>query len=149
MYTFLTLVGITMVLMISHVFFGAPNVVDALFSRAERLRYKGYLSMLVIWPIILTAAGYAAATVAGLYFGMNAAWGDMGTFFAMVFLLFIVGSFFSFLGDVGSLAKSLATGKPRSATGPDVRVLSTLIFVSGAYGSLVVSLLKMNGLVTF
>lgn len=148
MYTFLTVIGIALVLMISHVFFGAPNVVDALFTRAERLRYRGYLAMLVIWPLAITLTGYAAATVAGLYFGFNAAWGDMGTFFAMVFLLFIVGNFFSFLGDVGSLGKSLLTGKPRSAT-PGVRVLSSLVFVAGAYGSLIVCALKSYGLVTF
>jgi hypothetical protein len=148
MYTFLTLIAIAMVLMIAHVFFGAPAVIDALFRRAERLRSRGYLSMLVIWPVIIAASGYALATVAGVFFGFATAWADVGTFFAMVFLAFIVGSLFSVLGDVGSLGRSVVTGKPRTGT-PGVRVLSSLIFVSSMYGSLAICMLKINGIVTF
>ncbi|MDZ4837431.1 MAG: hypothetical protein SGJ27_26900 [Candidatus Melainabacteria bacterium] len=146
MFTFLTLIAIAVVVMVAEVFFGAPAIVQGLFDRAQRLR--GYLSIMVVWPLLSTAGGYACATVAGLYFGFSEAWADMGTFFATVMLLFIVGSFFSFVGDLGSLGKSMVTGKPRQAA-PGVRVLSSLIFISSMYGSLVIGVLKINGVVSF
>jgi hypothetical protein len=147
MYAILAGIGITLLLMILEVFCNVPTV-SRLFAHAENLRSRGagraYLAILVTYPLAVVAAAYGLATVAGLYFGFAQAWYDVGTAFAMIIFVGIVGCFFSFLGDVGSLAASKLSGKQRRGK-PEVRLLTTIVFVSGMYGSLVVCILKMNG----
>jgi len=146
MYTFITCIVIGVILCVVEVFFKGPAIVPNLFERAERLRYRGYFALLGWAPLSIVAAFYGLATIAGLYFGFVEAWYDVGTMFCLIFLMGIVGSFFSFLGDVGSLAKSTITGKERGAT-PGVRTLSSIVFIAGMYGSLVLVVLKTNGIV--
>lgn len=153
MYTFLAVIAVALILMVGEVFFNAPPVVQNLFNRADRLRTYGrgraYFSLLVLYPILVAAAFYALGTVAGLVFGFAEAWADVGTFFVLIIFLGIMGCFFSFLGDLGSLVASKVTGKPRGVVGPETQLLTTIVFTSAMYGSLVAVALKVGGYITF
>ncbi len=152
MYTFLAVIAVTLVLQIAEVFFGAPPMVQKAFNRADRIRQYGrgraYFSLLVLYPLALTAAFYALGTLAGVVVGYADAWADVGTFFMLIIFLGIMGCFFAFLRDLGSLVASKITGKERAST-DDVRLLTTVVFTSGMYGSLVAVALKTAGIVTF
>lgn len=148
MYSFIAAVGIVLVFQIAHFVCNAPNVVQKLFDHAENLRFRGpgraYFAILVTYPLAVFAVAFGLATVAGLFIGFAQAWYDVGMMFVLIFFMFFVFSFFSFLGDVGSLAASVVANRPRGAA-QDVRLLSTIVFVSSGYGSLACALMKMNG----
>jgi hypothetical protein len=152
MYTFLAVIAVTLALQIAEVFFAAPPVVQKAFGRAERIREFGrgraYFSLLVLYPLVLTAAFYALGTVAGVAVGFAAALADVATFFGLILVLGIMSCFFSFLRDLGSIAASKITGLERSST-PDVSLLTTIVFTSAMYGSLVAVALKAAGIIDF
>ena len=152
MYTFLALFAVILVLQVATVYFEAPPVVEKAFLSVDRIRQYGrgraYFSLLVLYPLALTATFFALGTVVGLVVGFAEAWADVSTFFMLIIFLGIMGCFFSFLRDLGAIAVSKLTGKERAGT-PDVRLLTTVAFTSGMYGSLVAVALKTAGIVTF
>lgn len=147
MYTIFAGVGILVVMLIAEVYFNRPWL-EQLRSSVERMCSKSYGAMFG-WPVVYTGAAFAISALVGLVSGLGVinAMVDTGTACMFIFLGGIVGCFFSFLGDVGSLGKSAMTGKPRSAK-PDVRVSSSVFFFMGLYGSIVMIVLKMSGFIT-
>ena len=133
MYAIIGVFGILFATVLGEVFFNVQTTNRVRDWLNELFLGKGYLRFFGLTALFAVAIYAAGLLVMGPFLGLYAAGTEIGTMFLVTFLMGWIMSICSFGRDVGSLAGSMVSGRPRNGR-PGFSLPASVIFVTALWG---------------